>query len=79
MALVLTREVGEDLLIRTPAGDVWVGVAMVKGRHVRLAITAPNEWLILRRELLRREDVPPGGWDGQVGDDDPGPGEETAR
>ncbi|HLN29099.1 MAG TPA: carbon storage regulator [Gemmataceae bacterium] len=49
--LVLTRRIGEEILI---AGDIRVAVLMVKGKTVRLGITAPSSVGVLRRELLAK-------------------------
>lgn len=46
--LILTRRVGEKLLI---GDDVSVTVSGVTGGQVRLAIKAPRETVILRKEV----------------------------
>jgi carbon storage regulator len=54
--LVLTRRIGEEILI---AGNIRVAVVAVKGYQVRLGITAPSSVPVARRELLTEcaEDV----------------------
>jgi carbon storage regulator len=47
--LVLTRRIGEEILI---AGSIRVAVVAVKGKQVRLGITAPSSIPVARRELL---------------------------
>jgi carbon storage regulator len=47
--LVLTRRIGEEILID---GDIHVTVVAVKGNQVRLGITAPSSVLVARLELL---------------------------
>jgi carbon storage regulator len=47
--LVLTRHVGEELVI---SGNIRVAVVMVKGQTVRLAVTAPPSVPVVRGELL---------------------------
>lgn len=46
--LVLTRRIGEEIVI---AGDIHVTVLAVKGRRVRLGITAPTSTQVRRQEL----------------------------
>jgi carbon storage regulator len=47
--LVLTRRIGEELLI---AGNIRIRVIAVKGNQVRLGITAPSSVSVVRTELL---------------------------
>jgi carbon storage regulator len=47
--LVLTRRIGEEMLI---AGNIRVTVVAVKRNQVRLGITAPSSVGVVRRELL---------------------------
>jgi carbon storage regulator len=47
--LVLTRRVGEEVLI---GDDIRVKVVAIRGHQVRLAITAPPSVVVARRELL---------------------------
>lgn len=47
--LILQRKPGEELVI---GGNISVSVISVEGNRVRLAISAPREVSILRRELL---------------------------
>ncbi|MBM4073271.1 MAG: carbon storage regulator [Planctomycetes bacterium] len=47
--LMLARRVGEEIVIN---GNIRVLIAAVKGRQVRLAISAPATVEVLRHELL---------------------------
>lgn len=49
--LVLTRKVGESIVIDTHAGEVEVEVTSVLGEKVRLGITGPREVNVLRKEI----------------------------
>ena len=49
--LVLTRRVGEMLRI---GDDVQITVLGVKGRHVKLGVTAPKEVSVHREEIYER-------------------------
>jgi carbon storage regulator len=49
--LILTRKVGETVTI---GEDIKVQVVEVKGRQVRLGITAPSEWSVHREEIFLR-------------------------
>jgi carbon storage regulator len=55
--LVLTRRIGEEMLI---AGNIRVRVVAVKGNQVRLGITAPSCVPVARRELLGECSEEPG-------------------
>ena len=51
--LILTRRVGESLIIETPAGEhIEVAVLGVKGNQVRIGTDAPDHIQIMREELL---------------------------
>lgn len=52
MALTLTRNLGEKLLI---GDDITVEVRGVKGNQVQLAITAPRHVEIDREEIRKRK------------------------
>jgi carbon storage regulator len=54
--LVLTRRIGEEMLI---ADNICVTVVAVRGNQVRLGISAPASVPVARRELLAKcsEDV----------------------
>jgi len=55
--LILTRRVGETIIIETPAGErIEVAVLGVKGNQVRVGNPAPANVGILREELA---DSPP--------------------
>ncbi|MDR1545639.1 MAG: carbon storage regulator CsrA [Deltaproteobacteria bacterium] len=49
--LILTRKIGETVAI---GDDIKVQVVDVKGRQVRLGITAPTEWAVHREEVYLR-------------------------
>jgi carbon storage regulator len=49
--LILTRKVGETVTI---GDNIRVRVVEVKGRQVRLGITAPSEWSVHREEIFLR-------------------------
>lgn len=51
MALILTRRVGESLII---GDDVTVTVLDVKGSQVRIGVTAPKEVSVHREEIWKR-------------------------
>ena len=51
--LILTRRIGETLIIELPTGEtIEVTVLEIKGSQVRLGIEAPEEVHIIREELL---------------------------
>jgi len=52
--LVLTRRIGEEILI---AGNIRVTVVAVKGQNVRLGIMAPASVPVARLELLAEQPV----------------------
>ncbi|GMQ97043.1 MAG: carbon storage regulator CsrA [Gammaproteobacteria bacterium] len=60
MMLILTRRVGETLMI---GDNVSVTVLRVKGNQVRLGVNAPKEISVHREEIYERikreQDVPP--------------------
>ncbi|MDR1040981.1 MAG: carbon storage regulator CsrA [Deltaproteobacteria bacterium] len=47
--LILTRKIGETVTI---GDEIKVQVVDVKGRQVRLGITAPSEWAVHREEIF---------------------------
>ena len=47
--LVLTRRIGEEIVI---AGNIRVMVVGVRGRTIRLGVSAPSSVHVVRRELL---------------------------
>lgn len=53
--LVLSRKVGESIVIESPAGPISIMVIDVAGNgNVRLGFAAPKEILILRQEILEK-------------------------
>jgi carbon storage regulator len=48
--LVLTRKIHETIVI---GGTIRITTISIRGRHVRLAIEAPNEVHVVREELLK--------------------------
>ena len=50
--LILTRRIGEKLII---GDDTEIAVLDIKGNQVRIGITAPQDVLILREELLAND------------------------
>jgi carbon storage regulator len=60
--LLLSRKVGEKILIQAPGGDIWITVTEIDRGKVRLGISCPREVPIWREELLSRiEKKPPTG------------------
>lgn len=54
--LVLSRKIGEQLIIQTPMGEVRVTlVDICHMNQARLGIDAPREWTIHRMELMPPE------------------------
>lgn len=51
MMLILTRRVGESLMI---GDDVTITVLGVKGNQVRIGVDAPKEVAVHREEILNR-------------------------
>lgn len=49
--LILTRRVGEDLII---GDDVYVSVLGVKGNQVRIGVNAPKDISVHREEIYQR-------------------------
>jgi carbon storage regulator len=47
--LVLTRRIGEEIVI---AGNIRVMVVGVRGRTIRLGVTAPSSVPVVRQELV---------------------------
>jgi carbon storage regulator len=47
--LVITRRIGEEILI---AGSIRVRVVTVRGKQVRLGVSAPSSVRVVREELL---------------------------
>ena len=56
--LILSRRVGESIIIETPAGErITVAVLGIKGNQVRLGTDAPDDIAIMREELLEPDSV----------------------
>ena len=56
MALVLTRRIGEAIIVD---GKTEIVIADIKGGQVKFAITAPREIVIDRKEINQRKKEPP--------------------
>jgi len=53
--LILTRRVGETVIIELPTGEkIQVAVLGVKGNQVRIGTDAPDDIQIMREELLEK-------------------------
>lgn len=52
--LILTRRVGEKIVIGHPAGDIVVTVLGVRGGNVRIGIKAPKDVQVHREEIYKR-------------------------
>lgn len=54
--LILTRKPNETFFINTPTGDkISVTLLSFRGRQARIGINAPEEYNIVREELLTRD------------------------
>ena len=53
--LVLSRDAGERILIRCGQGGPLVSIEVVelRGRHVRVGIEAPDDYVIFRPEVAK--------------------------
>ena len=51
--LVLTRKVGESILVGETVGETKVTVLEIKGGRIRLGIEAPREVNVVRDELRK--------------------------
>ncbi len=48
--LVLTRKVGEQIMLTTPAGEeIIIGVAQIKGRQTRIAVRTKDKSVLINR------------------------------
>jgi len=53
--LVLTRKVGQQVVVTTKTGeDIVIDVCHVKGSYTKLGIKAPEDMKILRKEVFDR-------------------------
>jgi carbon storage regulator len=53
--LVLSRKLGEKIVLDTPTGDIVLCIAGIAGGTVRVGIEAPQDVSIFRAELLKEE------------------------
>ena len=51
--LVVTRKVGESIIIRAGKDTITVSVEAIHGGNVRIGLDAPSHVLILRNELVQ--------------------------
>lgn len=57
--LVLTRRIGESILIELPTGElIKVSMLDIKGSQVRIGTEAPDDITIIREELRDRASSP---------------------
>lgn len=54
--LVVTRKVGESLIIRAGNDTITVSVEAVHGSNVRIGLDAPRHVQILRNELVQNRE-----------------------
>lgn len=52
--LVLTRKVGQQIIVGQGADAVTITVVALRGQHVRLGVTAPRQMTVHRDEVQRR-------------------------
>jgi carbon storage regulator len=50
--LVLSRKLGEKIILDTPTGDIVLCITGIAGNTVRVGIEAPQDVHIFREELL---------------------------
>lgn len=57
MALVLGRQVGQEIVLTQNGVDIFVKIKSVSGGNVRLEVTAPRNVVVDRKEiyLLKRQ------------------------
>ena len=53
--LVVTRKVGESIIIRAGKDTITVSVEAVHGSNVRIGLGAPSHVQILRNELIQNQ------------------------
>lgn len=53
--LVIRRRAGESVVIETPKGPVEIGIYEISPTRVKLGIQAPDDVLILRKEMVLAE------------------------
>lgn len=60
--LVLSRKLGERILVQAPCGDIWIVITDVDNGRVKIGIDCDRSIPIYRSELLDRiEKKPPEG------------------
>lgn len=53
--LVVTRKVGEAIIIRAGSDTITISVEAVHGSNVRIGLDAPSHVQILRNELIQNQ------------------------
>ena len=53
--LILTRRVGEEILIDNPSGQIRIMVTKIDGDRVKVGIDAPRDSRVNRKEVAERE------------------------
>jgi|LakMenEpi03Aug12_release.lakeMendotaPanAssembly.Ray.scaffolds.fasta_scaffold781769_2 carbon storage regulator len=53
--LILTRRVGEEILIDNPSGQIKIMVTKIDGDRVKVGIDAPRDIRVNRKEVVERE------------------------
>ena len=53
--LILTRRVGEEILIDNPSGQIRIMVTKIDGDRVKVGIDAPRDIRVNRKEVAERE------------------------
>lgn len=54
--LVITRKIGESIIIRAGNDTITVSVEAVRGSNVRIGLDAPSHVQILRNELVHNRE-----------------------
>lgn len=55
--LVIARSILESVLVHSPSGEtIEFTVLGIQGGQVKIGLTAPRDWPILRAELTEREE-----------------------
>ena len=54
--LILTRKIGESLIIQTSTGEeIEIVVLSIKGKQVKIGTEAASDVTVLREEILARQ------------------------